>query len=286
MAVKKIKIRLQGHEKFALRDGWLNKVLEIVPENPDAFLRKDAPDIFGIGSNMVKSLRYWAKVLGVTNENGSELSNFGNIILKYDPYLENKFTWWLLHSNISKNIDDATSWYMYFNKCDADDLEKDQIISILKREIAKYVNGQDFSEKSLGNDVDVLLNMYSKKKEKSNPEDKNISPFAQLGLIKNFEGKYIKVHPSRKDFSEMLALFEIANMLDDRESISIEEVVEGDRGLEKLYNLSAVMANDLLDKLDAAGYLRVDRTAGLDMIYPVNKFSAESVVENYYKNCK
>ena len=46
------------------------------------------------------------------------------------------------------------------------------------------------------------------------------------------------------------------------------------------------MANDLLDKLDAAGYLRVDRTAGLDMIYPVNKFSAESVVENYYKNCK
>ena len=286
MAVKKIKIRLQGHEKFALRDGWLNKALEIVPENPDAFLRKDAPDIFGIGSNMVKSLRYWAKVLGVTNENGSELSSLGNIILKYDPYLENKFTWWLLHSNISKIIDDATSWYMYFNKCDADDLEKDQIISILKREIEKYVNGQAFSEKSLGNDVDVLLNMYSKKKEKSDPEDKNISPFAQLGLIKNFEGKYIKAHPSRKDFSEMIVLFEIANMLDDRESISIEEVVEGDRGLEKLYNLSAVMANDFLDKLDAAGYLRVDRTAGLDMIYPVNKFSAESVVENYYKNWK
>lgn len=63
MAVKKIKIRLQGHEKFALRDGWLNKVLEIVPENPDAFLRKDAPDIFGIGSNMVKSLRYWESML-------------------------------------------------------------------------------------------------------------------------------------------------------------------------------------------------------------------------------
>ena len=108
------------------------KRLKLFQRNPDAFLRKDAPDIFGMGSNMVKSLRYWAKVFGVTNDNGSELSSLGNIILKYDPYLEKKFTWWLLHSNTAKNIDDATSWYMYFNKCDADDWKKSRLHPFLK----------------------------------------------------------------------------------------------------------------------------------------------------------
>ena len=56
MVTKKVKIKLQGHEKFALREGWINKALMILPENPDAFTRKDATDLFGIGSNMVKSL--------------------------------------------------------------------------------------------------------------------------------------------------------------------------------------------------------------------------------------
>src|SRR5574344_2028721 len=166
MMVNKVKMRLQGHEKFALREGWINKGLMIIPQIPDAFLRKDSPDIFGIGNNMVKSLRYWMKVFGLTNDNGSELSELGKIVAEYDPYLEDIFTIWILHSNIAKNCNEATSWYMYFNRCDADDLDKEQIEAILLREVTKYANGQKFSEKSLRNDVDVLLNMYSKKKEK------------------------------------------------------------------------------------------------------------------------
>lgn len=47
---KKIKIRLQGHEKFALRDGWLNKGLVNVNEDPKVFQEKEGPDIFGIGN--------------------------------------------------------------------------------------------------------------------------------------------------------------------------------------------------------------------------------------------
>lgn len=186
MAVKKIKLKLQGHEKFPLREGWINKALMIIPKNPDIFLRKDATDMFGIGSNMVKSLRYWMKAFGLTVENrssGAELTDIGKIIAYYDPYLENPFTLWIMHSYIAKNKNEATTWYMFFNHCDADDLEKGEIESILLREIKKYAAGQSFSEKSLSNDVDVLLNMYSRNKEKSDPEEKNISPFSQLELI-------------------------------------------------------------------------------------------------------
>lgn len=92
MATEKIKIKLQGHEKFALREGWINKALQILPENPDAFTRRDATDLFGIGSNMVKSLRYWMRAFGLTNNAGTELSETGRLIAQYDPYLEDSFT--------------------------------------------------------------------------------------------------------------------------------------------------------------------------------------------------
>lgn len=287
MASNKVKMRLQGHEKFALREGWINKGLQVVPNVPDVFLRKDAPDEFGIGSNMVKSLRYWMKALGLMEENGSagaKLTKLGKIIAQYDPYIENTFTLWILHANIAKNKEEATSWYMYFNHCDADGLNKEQIEKILFREITKYARGQSFSEKSLSNDIDVLLNMYSKNKDKSDPEDKNISPFARLSLIKNSEGKYIKSHPDRRIFSEYIVLQELALMLDGREGISIEDIIYADKGLANIYNLTGVMANDIFDRLDASGYIKVDRTAGLDMIYPVKVLNSEKVIEDYYKN--
>ena len=288
MVAKKVKFKLQGHEKFPLREGWTNKALRIIPNAPDIFLRKDATDMFGIGSNMVKSLRYWMRAFGLTNENGSagtELTEMGKLIAEYDPYLENPFTLWIMHSFISKNKEEATTWFMYFNHCDADDLTKNEIEAILLREVKKYTAGLSFSEKSLSSDVDVLLNMYSKNKEKSDPEDKNVSPFTQLALIKNMDGRYIKNHPNKKNFSEMIVLYELLLMLKDSEGVSIEEAVHGENGLANIYNVTSVMANEYFDKLDAAGYIHVNRTAGLDMIYFEKKIKASDVLEEYYKKC-
>lgn len=284
-----VKIKLQGHEKFALREGWLNKGLIMVAKNPAAFQGKEGPDIFGIGNNMVKSLRYWLKAFGLIEETpgkGARLTSIGELILKNDPYFEDIFTIWLLHSHIAKNKDEATSWYMFFNNVDVEDLEKTQIENILLREIRKYAAGIAFSEKSVGNDLDVLLNMYGKSKEVSDPEDKSISPLAQLGLIKNIGGKYSKNHPNRKDVSELIILYELAYLLAEKESIAIDDAINGINGLARIYQISTVMANEILDKLDTLEYIRVNRTAGLDVIYKMKDFSAVSVVEEYYNKTR
>lgn len=281
------KPRLQGHEKFALREGWINKGLEILNnrENSNAFTRKDATDLFGIGSNMVKSLRYWMRAFGLTNSTGTELSEIGALIAKYDPYLEQFFTLWIMHSYIAKNLKDATTWYMYFNRCDADDLSKQEINRILLREIKQYAGEQKFSEKSLGNDIDVLLNMYSRNKMNQDPEDKNVSPFSQLELVKNINGKYAKNHPDKKKFSEWIVLYELSQMMQDTDSLSIETAVNGENGLSKIYSLTSVMANDYFDRLDVLDIIRVNRTAGLDVIYWSDSLKPSQVVEDYYKNC-
>lgn len=282
----KIKIRLQGHEKFALRDGWLTKGLSIIDKRPDAFLGSEGPDLFGIGNNMVKSLRYWMKAFKLIEENpgaGAKLSELGKIVLQNDVYLEKNFTLWILHSQIAKNIADATTWYMFFNKCNVIDMEKDEIEKILYREISQYVMGQPFSENSLKNDVDVLLNMYSKNKVNNDPEDKSQSPFANLGLVKNTENLYSQTSPKRRDIDEWVVLYELAEMMRDKNEISIERVLNGTCGISHIYQVKPVLANELLDRLDAAEYIRVDRTAGLDMIYRTKAFTTESVMADYYK---
>ena len=287
MAENKVKLRLQGHEKFALREGWINKALMIIPDHPNIFLKKDATDMFGIGSNMVKSLRYWMKAFGLMSEKsstGAQLTEIGKLIQKYDLYLEQSFSLWIMHSYIAKNIENATTWFMYFNRCDAVELEKSEIEAIILREVKKYAAGQKFSQKSLSNDIDVLLNMYSKNTDKYDPEEKKHSPFLQLELIKNTSGKYIKNRPNKKNFSELLVLYELLLMMGESQNISIEKAIWGEKGLNRIYNLTNVMANEYFDRLDAAGYIRVDRTAGLDMIYLIQDMNAIDVLEKYYKS--
>ncbi len=282
-----VKIKLQGHEKFPLREGWLNKGIIMVDKNQNAFQGKNGPDIFGIGNNMVKSLRYWLKAFGLIEEKpgkGAFLTETGRLVLDNDPYFEDYFTLWILHSYIAKNIDEATSWYMFFNRVDVEDLDKEQIESILLREIKKYACGKPFSDRSVKADLDVLLNMYCNNKGNNDPEEKNISPFAQLELVKNLEGRYSKNHPSDKKINEWVVLYEVSEMLKDKENISIEEVIESERGLSKIYQLSSIASNEYLDKIEALDYIRINRTAGLDVIYKAADLSPLKVIEEYYIN--
>ena len=50
---------------------------------------------------------------------------------------------------------------------------------------------------------------------------------------------------------------------------------------EKSVKRSAV---NYLDKLDAAGYIKVDRTAGLDVIYPMKELDSDAILKEYYEN--
>lgn len=286
MANDKVKIRLQGHEKFVLREGWLNKGIAQVKNNPTVFLGKEGPDVFGIGNNMVKSLRYWLKAFNLIVEKGAagvQLSKCGEVVQKYDSYFEDVFTLWVLHSNIVHNADEATAWHLFFNYCDIEDMDKEQIAQIMIRELNKYTHNVSFSEKSLRNDIDVILSMYGKVKEMIDPEDKNVSPFAQLDLIKSVDGTFSKSQPDRRKVTEWNVLYELARHLNEKEFVSIDEISEGVGSISAVYQIGSVTINEYLDKLDAMGFIRVDRTAGLDIIYKVSNITQEMVMKEYYK---
>lgn len=275
-------IRLKGHEKFHLREGWIAKGLYGVSDNPRVFSGSDGTDQLGVGTNMVKSIKYWMLAMGLIKEgqkNGAELTDLGKMILKYDPFLEDDLSLWLLHSYISKNNFRSTVWYLFFNKCQAEEFTKEELYTVLRKELISYAETDSFPESSLKDDIDVLLNMYSKDTKNDDPEDKNKCPLASLKLIKKEGDVYYRQQPDMRHFRDEIILYELGNIFEEESSIGIDYVAEL---AANIYHLSRVAINTILDRLDNAGYITVNRTAGLDEIYPNKKISVKKIIEDYY----
>ena len=236
----KVIYKLKGHEKFPLREGWINKGLSVAKEKgTHIFLESQGPDMLGVGTNMVKSIRYWMQACGLLAKDGNKeiLSDMAEIIYMNDPYLEDIFSLWILHSNIAKNIEQATVWYMFFNRFNVDSFNKADMQKKMQQELFNYVV-QQVTEISLKDDIDVLLNMYSKGDNKNeDPEDKIISPFSTLGIIKKEDETYYKIQPDLRRIANELVLYEISSLLDHNKSISIETIATGERSLGAIYNL-------------------------------------------------
>jgi len=286
----KVIYKIKGHEKFSLREGWLNKGILCVRDNPKVFSGNDGPDSLGVGNNMVKSIRYWMQAFDLIEESqkdGAKLSQLGEVICAEDVFFEDIFTLWVLHSNLVKNIEKSTVWYMFFNRCSAEEFSKLEIFNLIKMELFKYIGNNSAPDGSIKDDIDVLLNMYTKGNIKNDdPEDKNVSPFATLGLIKKEEEKYFRIHPDLRKINEWVILYELSCMFEKEENISIDAISVAEKSLGSIYNLSRVTINGYLDRLDSLGYIKVDRTAGLDMVYPVNVKSHIEVIKEYYKQRK
>ena len=275
-------IRLKGHEKFHLREGWIAKGLYGVSANPRVFSGSDGTDQLGVGTNMVKSIKYWMLAMGLIKEgqkNGAELTDLGKMILKYDPFLEDDLSLWLLHSYISKNNFRSTVWYLFFNKCQAEEFTKEELYTVLRKELISYAETDSVPESSLKDDIDVLLNMYSKDTKNDDPEDKNKCPLASLKLIKKEGNVYYRQQPDMRHFRDEIILYELGNIFEEESSIGIDYVAEL---AANIYHLSRVAINTILDRLDNAGYITVNRTAGLDEIYPNKKISVKKIIEDYY----
>lgn len=195
----KIKYRFKGHESFILREGWLNKGMREVRNDPFVFSQNYGADVLGVGPNMAKAIRYWMRTCGLLEERGKQgvfLSKLGEQIWEYDKYLEDPFSLWIIHCNIVKNRGQATAWNLFFNEYDEMEFTKDELVKELINKAGNLDGLEKFSEKSVEADGEALLRMYVRKPERgSDPEEKNISPFGIFELVKQKGSLYWKSQP-------------------------------------------------------------------------------------------
>lgn len=294
---KLIKVKLKGNESFNIREGWLRKGMRCVQNYPTLFSRDDAMEILGVGSKMVKSIRYWLRATGLTKENAPVgrareqvlTENFGRVIEQYDPYFDDVFTLFLLHYNIVKNADGlSVAWDIFFNNYDGQDFTKDNMIEKCKEELNKrLVEGATFSESLFADDCASILRMYNATDVAENPEESLSCPLIELGLIRksaNKKGTYVKTPPARELLDKMAVLYVILDNIEEgKASVSIESLINDANNIGKVFNLDRVLINEYLDQLRVSGYITLNRTAGLDMVYVNADRTPESVMREYYE---
>ena len=282
----KYSYRLKGHESFYLREGWLTKGLKAVSEDPQVFYKNSGADALGVGTNMAKSIRYWLKTAGLIQESsktGAVLTEIGKLIYQHDLYIEDIFTLWIIHINIVLNFVSATSWSVFFNDFDLSTFKRDEMNDLMKRLLIEETGDLKLPDRSIRDDCTAIISMYSNSKEENNdPEDKKVSPFAALGLLKQNGMNFNKEQPLQTLVDPLIILYIIRDRLVEENSLSIDEIVEGKNMPGKLLNLSRVLCNEHLDQLANREFVLVNRTAGLDMVYPQFPLEKPEILKAHY----
>lgn len=280
--------RLKGHESFVLREGWLTKGLKAVHDNPRVFSENSGADALGVGTNMAKSIRYWLRTAELTEESqreGVKLTECGNLIFKNDPYFEDIFSLWVVHANICRNFKLATSWNIFFNNIDVTFFKRDELIHMMTENIINITGDTTAPARSITDDCAAILHMYTENGDTSpDPEEKKTSPFAVLGFLNRIDANtFERQHPAMDTIDPLLILYMITDKLDKEGVLFIDDIVSGDNMPGKVFNLNRVIVNEYLDQLQNKGYICVNRTAGLDVVYPVGNSTAYATLQEHYE---
>ena len=289
------KIKIRGHESFYIREGWLRKAIVSIVEQPDILSNiQVAIDKLGVGSAMVKSIRYWLQAIQLTEEKRGDkgkryqelTEDFGKIVFENDPYFEDLGSLYLLHYKLVTNKELATMWNLFFNEIRATEMTKYHMEEVLEQLILNINPEHNISSRSLGDDCNCIIKTYfAEKSDIKNPEDNMICPFTDLGLLNkvNIKGKeevIFKTIPNRNKLDRLIVLYVILNNIGNDSSTTIKSLIEDENNIGRVFNLDKNSVNYYVDLLEDEGYLSVNRTAGLNTIYPTDL--AVDILNKYY----
>ena len=164
----KYKPKFSGHDTFPFRFAWLTKIVHYIEDGNIKKIKEfeqnklDTIADFGVGLNMVKSIRHWSIATKVCDKEFN-LTEFGKKIFSkkksFDPYLEKSETLWLLHWMLASDPM-LTTWYYIFNYHPSIIINKDNIINELIS-IGKFSKWKGLSPNTIKRDLDCFTRTYT-----------------------------------------------------------------------------------------------------------------------------
>lgn len=290
-----VRLQVAGHETFPCRYGWLKKCHDAVRDVEDQGLEKVLaafnPDHaiadFGVGKNMVASIRHWGIACGVLDATirGGRVESLGTsplgrmIFGRGDPYLEAPCSLWLLQWRLASMPGRATTWYFAFNEFNDAIFTRETLAARLMtrvdelRESGRLTGGR-IARATVDRDAECLVRTYvSRASRRGMSEDGLESPFAELGLVAPLAGGALQFRrgpkPSLPDEVFALALVEFWQLhFPTRGTLSIETVAHEPGSPGRVFLLDEESLADRLERIaDATGGALVwDEGAGLRQV--------------------
>ena len=292
------KPQFSGHQTFPLRYGWLKKAFDAVYgksdllDNKSIFQGDDAIARFGVGKNMVASMRYWAIAAGVIHmpqTNCIETTPFGQEIFApngLDAYMENPASLWLVHWNLCSRAE-RTTWHWVFNHYPTSVFDREHLVMGIKA-LSADRDWVRASDATLKRDVDCFVRTYAARmlSEKASREDALESPLIELGLIRAVgrrDGfRLVRgAKPSLGNGVFTYALMEFWQKYTQANTLSFETIAYEPGSPCRVFLLNE---NDLVERLSnigeiSNGLIRWSETAGLKQLIREKGFDSSKTLK-------
>lgn len=292
--------RFSGHQSFPVRHTWLTKGVIECAKDTSVFKRDDALVLFGVGKNMVDSIKYWtltSQVLKIDPDGGRghDLipTDIGRrIFLKdggWDRYLEDEGTLWLLHYLLVTNPDWSTTPYYAFNELNGIEFTRHGLERILI-DIAEQYDIRA-SPNTIRRDVNVFIQMYagSSRGSHSAIEDYLDCPFTDLGLIYEEPTKQVYAFSrgpkdSLPDAVVFYAITRYAEQKGEQRSFTFDELAYQPLSPGRVFKLDELALAERLERIGdlTSGAWQLTETAGYRQLVITAEVEAYDILEHYY----
>ena len=179
---------------------------------------------------------------------------------------------------------------MFFNEFGALEFTEDDFYRALR----KYIMMRDEkmpSARVISDDFKCVINTYYAGKRgdsaDTDPESNLECPLTELGLVDyvtSVQGNrvYRKTPPKVENIPPLIVLAFILNSHKDEKEIKISSLINAKNSVGKIFNIDTITLLNVLYELDKSSYIKVVRTAGLDIINILTDMTFEDCVQRYY----
>ncbi|MBW7886569.1 MAG: DUF4007 family protein, partial [Caldilineaceae bacterium] len=271
-----------GHETFPLRQMWLKKAFDCLQADwtvpKSIFTDESAIAKFGVGKNMVASIRHWALACDVLREapsNAYLVSPLARAIFSddgLDPYSEHSTTSWLVHWWLAGKGNRATTWYWLFNHVTAPTFSRDDLEAPLTEFARRLDPKHRLSISTLSRDIETCLRSYAPPGSGS-PEDYSEPVLGELGLLhEERKGQFSFRRGPKSTLHDALFAYALIDFWDASaptiSSLAFETIAYGDGSPGRVFKLDEDSVAERLFALEeiTGGRLSWTDTAGLRQV--------------------
>jgi hypothetical protein len=291
--------QFSGHETFPMRYGWLKKAFDAVKESQESqsehSVFNDAGAIakFGVGKNMVSSIRHWAIQCDVIKPGKkgtlAEMGDTGKKLFDdngLDPYMEYPATLWLLHWKLASNSK-LTTWYWVFSLYPNDHFERDAIVQGLVK-LGEDKQWSRMSKATIKRDVECFVRTYAAKPAtgKQTHEDTMESPLTELSLIKATGKKdgFRLIRGPKATLGDGVFAYAVNsfwNQFSTANTLSFEALAHQPGSPGKVFQLNEDDLTERLARIEMTtnGLFKWSETAGLKQLVRSTKVSEDDALE-------
>lgn len=227
-------IKLKKNETFYIREGWFEKSINTIKEqNTNIFYKNEGIGYLGVGSNMVKSLKYWLKAANIIEGLNNNLTEFGELLYINDRYLDDVFSWFFIHYFLTANKDESPLANEIFNSS-IQTFDKIGMIEYLMKQFSH--EDKKVNKKYVESDLNVFIKSYINEDLYANPEDNYICPLSRLKLLKKEKDIYRKTKPAYSTLSYLIVYYSLCQIYKGS-SFEIEDSMNLPNSPVKIFNL-------------------------------------------------